>query len=131
MDGYGENSKQVSSLGLLNRWCFISPLRAFFFIVNFLGCVLEAFSEQVVGKNKEGEEEVRSAALEGVLMEAHALFTMFYGSIRALLQKHPAGDAARSCLHAFLPDYLAGIVLRRSETFLGMSQDIVGVFSKC
>lgn len=93
--------------------------------------MLEAFSEQVVGKSKEGEEEVRSAALEGVLMEAHALFTMFYGSIRALLQKHPAGDAARSCLHAFLPDYLAGTVLRRSDTFSGMSQDIKGVFIKC
>jgi hypothetical protein len=64
--------------------------------------------KQVVEKAKEVEEEVRAAALEAVLKEAHELFVMFYGSIRALLQKHPAGDVARSCLHAFMPDYFAG-----------------------
>lgn len=63
--------------------------------------------KQVVEKAKEVEEEVRAAALEAVLKEAHELFVMFYGSIRALLQKHPAGDVARSCLHAFMPDYFA------------------------
>jgi hypothetical protein len=62
----------------------------------------------VVEKAKEVEEEVRAAALEAVLKEAHELFVMFYGSIRALLHKHPAGDVARSCLHAFMPDYFAG-----------------------
>ena len=66
------------------------------------------FLQQVVEKSKEGEEEVRVAAVEAVLKEAHDLFLMFFGSIRGLLEKHPAGDVARSCLHAFFPDYLAG-----------------------
>ena len=50
------------------------------------------------------------AAIEGMLKEAHDLFVMFFGSIRGMLQKHPVGDLARSCLHAFFPDYLAGKV---------------------
>ena len=63
---------------------------------------------QVIEKSKEGEEEVRVAAIEGMLKETHDLFVMFFGSIRGLLQKQLVGDLARSCLHAFFPDYLAG-----------------------
>ncbi|KAH9548488.1 hypothetical protein CY35_11G089700 [Sphagnum magellanicum] len=73
----------------------------------FLNCEPDIWMVMVVEKAKEVEEEVRAAALEAVLKEAHELFVMFYGSIRALLHKHPAGDVARSCLHAFMPDYFA------------------------
>lgn len=45
-----------------------------------------------------------------MLKEAHDLFVMFFGSIRDLLQNHPLGDLARSSLHAFFPDYLAGMI---------------------
>lgn len=61
----------------------------------------------VLEKRKENGELGRTSALQAVLREAHGLFTLFYGSIRALLLKNPSGDIARSCLHAFLPDYLA------------------------
>lgn len=64
--------------------------------------------EQVLEKRKENGELGRTGALQAVLREAHGLFTLFYGSIRALLLKNPSGDIARSCLNAFLPDYLAG-----------------------
>lgn len=63
---------------------------------------------QVIEKSKDGEEEVRVGAIEGLLKDAHDLFVMFFGSIRGLLQKQLAGDLARSFLHAFFPDYLAG-----------------------
>lgn len=63
---------------------------------------------QVIEKSKDGEEEVRVGAMEAMLKEAHDLFAMFFGSIRGLLQKQLAGDLARSFLHAFFPDYLAG-----------------------
>lgn len=59
-------------------------------------------------KNKDTNEPTRDDAVRAVLREAHFLFTMFFGSIRALLEKHPAGDVARCCLFSFLPDYFAG-----------------------
>lgn len=61
----------------------------------------------VVEKKKENGEPVRSCALQGVLKEAHGLFSLFYGSIRTLLAKHPTGDVARRYLYAFFPDYLS------------------------
>lgn len=64
-------------------------------------------------KGKE-EEAPREAALRSLLKEAHDLFVLFYGSVRALLNAHPAGDTARSCLYAFFPDYIAGLLFSAS-----------------
>ncbi|KAH7352599.1 hypothetical protein KP509_19G053500 [Ceratopteris richardii] len=61
----------------------------------------------VIEKRKESGELGRTRALQAILMEAHGLFTLFYGSIRALLLNSPSGDVARSCLQAFLPDYIS------------------------
>lgn len=66
------------------------------------------FPLQVVEKNKESEAVWRSAALQGVLKEVHSLFTMFHGSVRALLEKQPDGGLARSHLYSFIMDYLNG-----------------------
>eukprot|EP00268_Persea_americana_P016834 TRINITY_DN17_c4_g1_i1.p1 TRINITY_DN17_c4_g1~~TRINITY_DN17_c4_g1_i1.p1 ORF type:complete len:517 (+),score=94.63 TRINITY_DN17_c4_g1_i1:184-1734(+) len=60
----------------------------------------------VVEKNKESEAVWRSAAVQGVLKEVHSLFTMFHGSVRALLEKQPDGGLARSHLYSFIMDYL-------------------------
>eukprot|EP00250_Pteridium_aquilinum_P012618 c20839_g1_i2 orf=227-1765(+) len=65
----------------------------------------------VLEKRKEIGELGRTSALQAVLREAHGLFTLFYGSIRALLLKNPSGDIARGCLHAFLPDYLTDFMI--------------------
>eukprot|EP01018_Ginkgo_biloba_P005870 Gb_20817 [translate_table: standard] len=67
----------------------------------------------VVEKNKEFDEIGQNDALQAVLNEAHCLFTMFYGSVRALIEKQPSGATARSCLHAFLSDYLSDFVIGR------------------
>ncbi|KAI5063812.1 hypothetical protein GOP47_0020482 [Adiantum capillus-veneris] len=64
----------------------------------------------VLDKRKENSEIGRTHALQAVLREAHGLFTLFYGSLKALLSNNPSGDIARSCLHAFLPDYLADLL---------------------
>lgn len=114
MDGYGENPT-LKIICVETKDCFALRLWT-----SLMGQLLgpepyyetdtfgSTFLQQVVEKSKEGEEEVRVAAVEAVLKEAHDLFLMFFGSIRGLLEKHPAGDVARSCLHAFFPDYLAG-----------------------
>ncbi|KAL6001265.1 Vacuolar fusion protein CCZ1 B [Asimina triloba] len=60
----------------------------------------------VVEKTKESEAARRTAALQAVLKEAHSLFMMFHGSVRALLEKQPGGGLARSHLHSFVSDYL-------------------------
>ncbi|KAH9321381.1 hypothetical protein KI387_016020, partial [Taxus chinensis] len=65
----------------------------------------------VVEKTKEYEEISRHDALQSVLKEAHSLFTMFYGSIRALLEKQPNGATVRSCLYAFYSDYLSDFMV--------------------
>lgn len=93
------------ALRLWTSWRFSCWGQSSFTETDTLG---STFLQQVVEKSKEGEEEVRVAAVEAVLKEAHDLFLMFFGSIRGLLEKHPAGDVARSYLHAFFPDYLAG-----------------------
>ncbi|XP_062171934.1 vacuolar fusion protein CCZ1 homolog B-like isoform X2 [Alnus glutinosa] len=59
----------------------------------------------VVEKN-ESEAIWRIDALQKVLKEVHSLFLMFYGSIRALLEKEPAGGLIRSHLYPFIMDYL-------------------------
>ncbi|KAL3680483.1 hypothetical protein R1sor_023439 [Riccia sorocarpa] len=73
----------------------------------FYQCEPDLWMVLVVERSKETEETIREGALRAVLKEAHRLFTFFYGSIRALLDSHPRGDVARSCLHAFFPDYLS------------------------
>lgn len=64
-----------------------------------------------------------------MLKEAHDLFVMFFGYIRGMLQKHPVGDLARSCLHAFFPDYLAGkvhrFIMRSVSQKFCMNQELV------
>lgn len=77
----------------------------------FFNCEPDIWIVMVVEKSKDGEEEVRVGAVEEMLKEAHDLFVMFFGYIRGMLQKHPVGDLARSCLHAFFPDYLAEFVV--------------------
>lgn len=59
----------------------------------------------VVEKN-ESEAIWRIDALQKVLKEVHSLFLMFHGSIRALLEKEPAGRLLRSHLYPFIMDYL-------------------------
>lgn len=91
----------------------------------FLNCEPDIWMVMVVEKSKEGEEEVRVAAVEAVLKEAHDLFLMFFGSIRGLLEKHPAGDVARSCLHAFFPDYLADFVVGKKLRLPSVGEGLV------
>lgn len=62
---------------------------------------------KVVEKN-ESEAIWRIDALQKVLKEVHSLFLMFHGSIRALLQKEPAGGLIRAHLYPFMMDYLRG-----------------------
>ncbi|XP_042985204.1 vacuolar fusion protein CCZ1 homolog A-like isoform X4 [Carya illinoinensis] len=59
----------------------------------------------IVEKN-ESEAIWRVDALQKVLKEIHSLFLMFHGSIRALLEKEPAGGLIRSHLYPFIIDYL-------------------------
>lgn len=61
----------------------------------------------VVEKSKESEAFWRIDALRKVLMEVHSLFVMFHGSIRALLEREPGGELARSHLYPFIMDYLS------------------------
>ncbi|KAL3510395.1 hypothetical protein ACH5RR_029796 [Cinchona calisaya] len=61
----------------------------------------------VVEKSKESEAIWRIEALRGVLKEVHSLFVMFHGSIRALLDKEPAGGLIRTHLYYFIMDYLS------------------------
>lgn len=59
-------------------------------------------------KSKESEAFWRIDALRKVLMEVHSLFVMFHGSMRALLEREPGGELARSHLYPFIMDYLSG-----------------------
>lgn len=61
----------------------------------------------IVEKNKDNESDWRCDALIDVLKEAHSLFTMFNGSLQALLDKQPSGELARSRLYTFINDYLS------------------------
>ncbi|XP_022776575.1 vacuolar fusion protein CCZ1 homolog B-like isoform X2 [Durio zibethinus] len=60
----------------------------------------------IVEKSKESEAIWRIDALREVLKEIHALFMMFHGSIRALLDKEPGGELTRAHLYPFIMDYL-------------------------
>ncbi|KAG9443948.1 hypothetical protein H6P81_015288 [Aristolochia fimbriata] len=65
----------------------------------------------VVEKNKELEHKYLTAALQAFLKEVHSLFVMFHGSIRALLEKQPGGELARSHLYSFIMDYLTDFLV--------------------
>lgn len=86
---------------------------------------------KVVEKN-ESEAIWRIDALQKVLKEVHSLFLMFHGSIRALLEKEPAGRLLRSHLYPFIMDYLRGnhhAIIRllnypKSKFLLSMVQNI-------
>ncbi|WZZ58761.1 hypothetical protein YC2023_058868 [Brassica napus] len=62
---------------------------------------------QVVEKNKDTGAIWRIGALRGMLREAHSLFVMFHGSVRALLEKEPTGGLTRAQLYPFITDYLS------------------------
>ncbi|XP_027097339.2 vacuolar fusion protein CCZ1 homolog B-like isoform X1 [Coffea arabica] len=66
----------------------------------------------VVEKSKELEAIWRIDALRAVLKEVHSLFVMFHGSIRALLDKEPAGGLIRTHLYYFIMDYLSAFEKR-------------------
>jgi hypothetical protein len=61
-----------------------------------------------VEKTKDNESTWRCGALQGILKEAHSLFTMFHGPIRTLLDRQPSAELARGHLRTFLTDYLSG-----------------------
>ncbi|KAH9746054.1 vacuolar fusion protein CCZ1 [Citrus sinensis] len=61
----------------------------------------------VVEKGKDSDAIWRIDALRKVLKEVHSLFVMFYGSIRAMLEKDPSGGLIRSHLYPFIMDYLS------------------------
>lgn len=61
----------------------------------------------VVEKGKDSDAIWRIDALRKVLKEVHSLFVMFYGSIRAMLEKDPGGGLIRSHLYPFIMDYLS------------------------
>lgn len=63
---------------------------------------------KVVEKGKDSDAIWRIDALRKVLKEVHSLFVMFYGSIRAMLEKDPSGGLIRSHLYPFIMDYLSG-----------------------
>ncbi|KAJ0094913.1 hypothetical protein Patl1_15594 [Pistacia atlantica] len=61
----------------------------------------------VVEKSKELEAIWRIDPLRKVLKEVHFLLLMFYGSLRAMLEKEPSGGLIRSHLYPFIMDYLS------------------------
>uniref|UniRef100_A0A0D6R5U2 CCZ1/INTU/HSP4 first Longin domain-containing protein n=1 Tax=Araucaria cunninghamii TaxID=56994 RepID=A0A0D6R5U2_ARACU len=79
----------------------------------------------VVEKSKEYEEISRHDALQAVLKEAHCLFTMFYGSIRALLEKQPNGATVRSCLYAYFSDYLSDFMVGKKFQMPSFRESLV------
>ncbi|CAF1928100.1 unnamed protein product [Brassica napus] len=70
---------------------------------------------QVVEKNKDTGAIWRIGALRGMLREAHSLFVMFHGSVRALLEKEPTGGLTRAQLYPFITDYLSTFQKRSSS----------------
>jgi len=60
-----------------------------------------------VEKTKDNESNWRCGALQGILKEAHSLFTMFHGPIRTLLDRQPSAELSRGHLRTFLTDYLS------------------------
>ncbi|BBN14588.1 hypothetical protein MPTK1_6g12850 [Marchantia polymorpha subsp. ruderalis] len=90
----------------------------------FHQCEPDLWIVMVVEKSKETEEALREGALRAVLKDAHNLFVLFYGSLRALLQSHPRGDVARSCLHAFFPDYLSDFMTGKKFRIPSISESL-------
>ncbi|KAM7276689.1 hypothetical protein ACFE04_018555 [Oxalis oulophora] len=66
----------------------------------------------VVEKSKEVEVSWRIDALRKVLKEVHSLFSLFHGSIRAMLETEPSGELIRSHLYPFIMDYLSAFEKR-------------------
>lgn len=79
----------------------------------------------VVEKSKEYKEVSRPNALQSVLKEAHCLFTMFFGSIRALLEKQPNGATVRSCLYTFYTDYLSDFIVGKKFQMPSFRESLV------
>ncbi|KAL9454130.1 hypothetical protein AB3S75_009687 [Citrus x aurantiifolia] len=67
----------------------------------------DIWTVMVVEKGKDSDAIWRIDALRKVLKEVHSLFVMFYGSIRAMLEKDPSGGLIRSHLYPFIMDYLS------------------------
>ncbi|CAI8583496.1 unnamed protein product [Vicia faba] len=66
----------------------------------------------VVAKSNDSEPIWRDDALRKVLKETHSLFVMFHGSVRAMLEKEPAGGLVRRHLYSFIMDYLRACIKR-------------------
>eukprot|EP00897_Mesotaenium_endlicherianum_P007608 jgi/Mesen1/6876/ME000352S05931 len=77
----------------------------------FFQCEPDIWMVLVVEKGGQAglEEGLRDAALRAVLREAHALFCLFFGRVRALLVACPDASLVRHLLQPFLPDYLSGV----------------------
>ncbi|KAG2583981.1 vacuolar fusion protein CCZ1 homolog isoform X3 [Panicum virgatum] len=71
----------------------------------------------VVEKTKDNESTWRCGALQGILKEAHSLFTMFHGPIRSLLDRQPSAELARGHLRTFLTDYLSDFYVGKKLQF--------------
>ncbi|KAK6150426.1 hypothetical protein DH2020_015358 [Rehmannia glutinosa] len=61
----------------------------------------------VVEKDKDSEAIWRVDALRRVLKEAHSLFVMFHGLVRALVDREPTGGLVRTHLYYFIMDFLS------------------------
>lgn len=73
----------------------------------FYEAEIDIWMVMVVEKGKDSDAIWRIDALRKVLKEVHSLFVMFYGSIRAMLEKDPSGGLIRSHLYPFIMDYLS------------------------
>lgn len=76
--------------------------------ISLLICLVLYFVLSKIVEKNDSEAIWRVDALQKVLKEIHSLFLMFHGSIRALLEKEPAGRLIRSHLYPFIIDYLRG-----------------------
>ncbi|GFP97216.1 vacuolar fusion protein ccz1 homolog [Phtheirospermum japonicum] len=61
----------------------------------------------VIEKDKDSEAIWRVDALRKVLKEAHSLFVMFHGLVRALVNRETTGGLIRTHLYYFIMDFLS------------------------
>uniref|UniRef100_A0A0D2ZQT7 Uncharacterized protein n=1 Tax=Brassica oleracea var. oleracea TaxID=109376 RepID=A0A0D2ZQT7_BRAOL len=73
----------------------------------------------VVEKNKDTGAIWRIGALRGMLREAHSLFVMFHGSVRALLEKEPTGGLTRAQFGLAPKTAAVRLSLFRADLFVG------------
>ncbi|KAL6552166.1 Vacuolar fusion protein CCZ1 A [Orobanche gracilis] len=66
----------------------------------------------VVEKDKNSEAIWRVDALRRVLKEAHSLFVMFHGLVRALVDREPTGGLVRTHLYYFIMDFFSAFEKR-------------------